>query len=211
MIGIELHYRRCADGAELHEYPALPAPTRRAVLIGGETREGQYVRLKSKSMRTYDRRLIDLKKPLIEEFLGCKTPDDFVVFVSEYGIPGGGPEAETKVSDLVKSRATLQKLFDLSAAGKTTEAIHLYNRIAKPVTPILAQWTGLKTPVMTFVPDHPYAFMAMEAALANANATVLLTCNHCSRPFLAGALTSKRTNAYYCSNKCRVASQRATA
>lgn len=186
MIGIELVALKCADGAEL---------------------QGPYVRLKSRNMRRYDRKLIDLKKPLIEEFLNCEAPVDFVKFASEYGLPGVAEE--TKLADLIKSRDTLRRLLDLHTAGKTSEAVKLYNKLAKPVTPFLAEWVDRAAPVMAFHPETPFGFMAMEAALAIANATVLLTCNHCTRPFLAGALTSKRTNAYYCANKCRVAAQRA--
>ncbi|MFB6419910.1 hypothetical protein [Bradyrhizobium tunisiense] len=204
MIGIELLAFKCVDGAELHEYPPV-RKAQKSVTIGGETREGLYVRLRSKNMRRYDRKLIDLKKPLIEEFLCCQEPGDFVNFASEYGLPG--VTEETKLADLIKSRDTLRRLLDLHTAGKTSEAVKLYNKIAKPVTPFLAEWVD--HPVMAFHPETPYGFMTMEAALAVANATVLLTCNHCTRPFLAGALTSKRTNAYYCSNKCRVAAQRA--
>lgn len=211
MIGVELKFSRCADGAEIVEYSA-PTPNPKEALLGGDAREGLYIRYRSGVMRLYDRRLVDLKQTMAEEFLACSSPAGFMKFVSDYGIPGGAPDGRTtevELSALVESRDWLRQLFDLTAANKTTDAVHLYNRIAKPLTPFLAQWSGHKTPVMAFEAQNPYGLMAMEAALAVANATTLRTCAHCSRPFLAGALTSKRTNAFYCQNKCRVAHQRA--
>lgn len=37
----------------------------------------------------------------------------------------------------------------------------------------------------------------------------IMDCQHCGKRYAAGALTMKRTNSMFCSNRCRVASQRA--
>ena len=57
-------------------------------------------------------------------------------------------------------------------------------------------------------PDSLASFMAMEIALAHEAGAVVTWCEHCRKFFLTGPLTSRRSHAKYCSDRCRVAAMR---
>jgi hypothetical protein len=56
-----------------------------------------------------------------------------------------------------------------------------------------------------------YQAALLEAMTETNRLPVPMKCQHCEKEYLAGAFTNKRTNSMYCSNKCRVAAQRARA
>lgn len=211
MIGLELHWARCADGVAL-----------------AETEYGEEgVRFRSADVRLYHHQAGDLRASMLEQFLRCESTDNILQFVSEFGLPGpGGFFADGKLSgpmdakeqsirSILSVRDGFRQLMGHAGKELTYEAGRDFNAIAiqwpESLTPAFNLWRNTTAPRLTFLARNPNALMLMEAALALSNATALQTCNHCSLPFLAGPLTSKRLGAAYCSNRCRVAAQRAMA
>jgi hypothetical protein len=216
MIGLELSWVRCLDGAEVIDLgprpQPLPQPEGKAVVLSEEADFGVRIRHRSDEIRHYELRMEDLKQSMLERYLRCQDAEDFAAFVTDYGLPGpaegieGGRNAqEQSLDSLVNVRDGLKSLIT------STDGVIKFNGISMALRPnllpLFTTWKG-GSPRLVFEPRNPNGFMLMEAAIALSNATALQTCLHCSRPFLAGPLTSKRIGAYYCSNRCRVAAQR---
>ena len=220
-IGVEITWARCRDGVELHDYGSVAVPKfadePRFSLTGALS--GRWIRNRSTEVQLYNLRLADLKNPLFEKFINCKSPQDFVEFVRDYGIPGpssydGLDASETELSTLESVRDGIRRVMDKSVKGSPYECSSAYNSFVMSLRgtalkPLLAIWRNTSAPSLCFQPVNLYGYMAMEVAMAISSAAALRTCLHCSSAFLAGPLTSKRSNAYYCSNRCRVAAQRA--
>ena len=66
-------------------------------------------------------------------------------------------------------------------------------------------------PVLSLAASNLYAFMALELASIMTGGAAVATCLHCGSLFVAGSAEGKPRGAMYCSNKCRVAHQRARA
>lgn len=217
-IGVELMWARCRDGAALHDYGKIADANLSASSLSNVL-TGRWIRNRSTEVHLYTLRLADLKKPLFERFINCISPQDFVEFVSEYGIPGpsaydGMDATETELAGMESVRDGIRRVLDKSAKGSAYEGASAFNSFVTALRgtalkPLLAIWQNTAAPSLCFQPVNIYGYMAMEVAMAISSAAALRTCRHCSSAFLAGPLTSKRSNAYYCSNRCRVAAQRA--
>jgi hypothetical protein len=217
-VGIEFQWAVCPEGAAIVDHgPGKPTPAGVTVLTG-ELR-GRWLTNRTKNLVGYRRHLTDLKSgTMLESFINADTDEKLLAFVSEFGMVGT-VELDHKESAIEGPReyqAAFKRLFDHAGQGEQLQAIEVFNSISASakgtaLKPSLSLPYGQATPIMTFTPKTPYGYMLMEASMAISNATELRTCQHCGTAFFAGALTSKRTNAYYCSNRCRVAAQRAAA
>jgi len=221
-IGVEVTWARCRDGAELHDYGSSTTDPKltheRLASLKGQA-SGVWIRNRSNDLHLYTLRLVDLKKPLFELFINCTSYQDLAGFVSEYGIPGpstydGLDAKETEVAAMESVRNGMRRIMDQNAKGTAFECASAFNSFVlalkgTALKPLLGIWQNANAPSLCFQPANLYGYMAMEVAMAISSAAALRTCRHCSAVFIAGPLTSKRSNAYYCSNRCRVAAQRA--
>ncbi|CAM5774927.1 hypothetical protein LMIY3S_04767 [Labrys miyagiensis] len=219
-VGIEFTWAKCPEGAHIIDHGERKIdPDPNKTLLSGEWQTGRWMHNRTKNLVGYRRHLTDLKSgTMLESFVNADTIRKLEDFVSEYGMLTSREKDVQAVplETIAGFRQGFMELFEFHGDGKKVEAIDTFNKIVNAsqgthLIPRLSYNRLTDSAVMTFEPKTPYGYMLMEASIVISNATELRTCQHCGTAFFAGALTSKRTNAYFCSNRCRVAAQRARA
>jgi hypothetical protein len=193
--------------------------------LAGTTGEGD-VEFRTTRRERYPLRADGTGNSVVLKYLAAKTDQQLLEFVSEYGFPdphGGGREEGTglptpegafwqPMSTLKGDRHLLEqliKLFDVDPAG----AIGHFQKIASlhiaSLKPGLVLRPGSDKPTLSLTPRTLLGYMFLEAGLIMSGSNRIATCPWDGVPFLAGTYKGKRTTAVYCSNRCRVAAQRA--
>ncbi len=116
------------------------------------------------------------------------------------------------VYDLIGLRETLRDIWTPFEKGNVDEAVEAFDFFQGN------NFTGDLSVEMRFHGGYPalmlniaglYTFMLMETALVMTGNCQIIRCVHCNNIFQTGSGTGRRSSASYCSNKCRVAAQRA--
>jgi hypothetical protein len=157
----------------------------------------------------------DLDDPVVLQLLNAR--DDLLPFMSRYSAgavytPWGGapdPMYEPNVhfstiagwQILLRQRVTEAGSSDQVAALVSLSDPHIRTAISFHLRDGRAQ--------MLVRCDELFDFMRLEAAMIAIEGAKLVTCGCCGNYFAAGPATSRRTDAQYCSDKCRVAAMRA--
>lgn len=194
MIPVKLHWKRYADGFQRDaEKPDI---------------------LRARSGRTdpvtYE--LAGLENPVVLHLMNCRTDEDCIAFVSRFG-PVLQMSNSTLLSNIrelaegVRARALLS--IDKRAHRET--GTNFINRMMRGISLrpsyVYSEASGRGRLVMQAASlSH---FMAMEFIAIHEAGAVATTCEHCSKIFLTGPLTGRRSHAKYCSDRCRVAAMRA--
>jgi hypothetical protein len=99
----------------------------------------------------------------------------------------------------------LRRLLDRAGSGDAATAIKAANEslYAVSVRPSMAP-DGR----MVLVANDLMHFMHMEIAMIAASGAHLATCENCGDVFLTGPLTTRRSTARYCKDRCRVNAHR---
>lgn len=223
----------CPDGVEIHD------DTRFRGRAAAEFPDGVYRQYFGPTFRRRTSRLFDvrhkienLEAPIILEFVNCKTDDDLAAFLGKYGMlvrskrkvtPAGLvlPPPRT-VENVRESQSELKNLLEAAVDRYGSESIkRIRSKSIKRINKALIGNDEVKlTPrlefaghggelVFTLRPTSLYGLMIMEAVLIAAANILLHSCLNCGTLFISGSGTRRRSRAQYCSDKCRVAANRA--
>ena len=155
----------------------------------------------------------DLDDPVVLQFVNARDEDALVQFMSKYSAgnlytPWDPPKTRfapnvsaIKISDMrdylrqkLASSDQVEALVALSEPQiEAKTSFHLRDGKAQ----------------MLLRCHHLLDFMRMEVATIAVEGAKLVTCGCCGNYFATGPATSRRTDAQYCSDKCRVAAMRA--
>lgn len=220
MIGLNMYWMRCPDGAELvtpNPAPKRKSDDKRTVLNIEDDRP--YIKYRTDRLEPVYWQLKSphegkghLGQAKVVDFIGCKTDQHFVAFIGKNGLPINPRKGNDRAHLywLKGWRDGLEELLTAASSDDPAKALKIFEKInTDPANLQPRMYISAETGKLTgeLVPESPMGFMIMECYLAILNSTSLLTCRQCGSFFLAGAGTNKRTNAFYCSNRCRVAAQ----
>jgi|GEM_PF-6137644 len=203
MIPIALEWRRPLDGAEIaHDDPD-----------GGE--DG-VIRYRSERSGPISFRLSTLENSVALELLNTTGIEGLVVFVSKYGLPSpmSGGSSKLPRQPLALIEALKDDVFDIlttSEIGNPLDRVAQANHLLKYTT-LVPSFEFSETENrqrLIFRPRSLEDLIATECAVALDVGASLLRCAHCSKAFLIGPHTGRRSHSTYCSDKCRVAATRA--
>jgi hypothetical protein len=226
---LTLRWTRCPEGARLLE-PAAGEPG--ATLSTGTAAKNFRIGYRSTEREEYRRRLETPDELVVTSFLNA-APDasvevdpsaplawadkffrPVVDFVSKYGLPYEsefGDPGEMDVLSINNARQALKGILDLHAGGNTTDAVADFQCLTsmrmsglQPRIEMRGERPALMLPINSL-----FGFMLMETALIITGGFAVLRCAHCGKVFVTGSGTGRRKSSKWCSNRCRVAAQRA--
>jgi hypothetical protein len=178
--------------------------------------------------------LADLEDPIVLHFVNARDDIARAQFLSRFGmlVIGGHVYRETddeerrearrayhsiRRDEMSERQADMLSMLAIAGGEDPMRAIDAINwalagRLGKfftgKITPRL-DFGGGRGPRLALQPTSLSAFMVLELAMIIANGARLGTCEHCSKKFLTGHQTGRRSDAKYCSDRCRVAAMRA--
>jgi hypothetical protein len=206
-------------GHEALPPPPTPEATDRVIETWSEC-----VRYKSGRMQTFRRTLGEASTALAIKFVMAKGDDALLAFMDEWGIPGwpigpgsgpGGQPAtvEIPMSAIRTQQASLRRIIDLYREGDTrADGVLGPSAGWSDLRPILKRPRGAKKPILTLETKSLIGFMDLEVGAIIAGGSKVLRCEHCSKIYATGDYEGKhRRIGRFCSNRCRVADQRARA
>ncbi len=170
-----------------------------------------WLQYRTERRETYVRRLDGLKNLLVTEYVNAKDSESLIEFVRKYGFPAPGDAIH--IDDLIELQVGMRNIlveynnsstFQAAADFRTMAAQHIADIKPDLVTP-----PGTNGLSLTLVPDSLQGFMLLEAASVMTGGALVMKCAHCGAIFVSGSHTGRRKTAHYCSNRCRVAAQRA--
>lgn len=219
----------CPDGVELFEWKPgggpfgqfFPENARRVEFgeidrkwpPGGQISNGV---LRYRTERREKKRLEmeNIKGPTVVEFVNAKPPEQLIAFLGDYGLPETSNE-QMPADDLIIMQRRMEDLLNTYSAGEIAQCVTSFDRIIPDLSirPDLKLRRGNDSDevLMTLRCSNLAGFMTMELAAIMADNAQVLRCIHCNNVFTAGVGGARKKTAHYCSNRCRVAAQRATA
>ena len=222
---ISLDWLICPDGVEIHD------DTRFAGKAPIEFPEGVWRQYFGPTFRfrggtnRVRHKIENLEKPIIVDFVNCKTDDDLAAFLGKYGMlvrrKNKGPatvenvrEAQSELKKLLEAAVDRDKSKSLKQIR--SESLKRINRVLigndeVALRPRLEFSGHGDRQELALRPASLYGLMIMEAVLIAAADSLLHSCLNCGTLFISGTGTGRRSRAQYCSDKCRVAAHRARA
>lgn len=161
-----------------------------------------------------------IDQPKVIDLVNAKDEGALLAFVHTYGIPVAKHFDGTEgiaVYDIERCRDALGLLLYLHQEGpkQRMKIIHLFERLANgwlsTILPRLTMPPWADSPQLTLRPTSLLGYMLLEAGMIMSGNTRVMRCVHCGKVFMSGVDGAKRRSAIYCSNRCRVAEQRALA
>jgi len=160
----------------------------------------------------------DLKDPVVLQFVNAR--DDLVPFLSKYttGSFRGVSQLPTFYDvgyaySPIRLQNDLREILLLAGGGEPIDAlIRVTSERPATLDPIdLSPAFHLERgkPRMLLRCTELTTFMQMEIAMVALEGAKVVTCEHCHNLFLTGPSTSRRSDATFCSDRCRVAAMRA--
>ncbi|WP_210205676.1 hypothetical protein [Pseudaminobacter salicylatoxidans] len=143
-------------------------------------------------------------------FLNTSGDDDLVTFVSRFGLPQKllTPH-QLSVASLYALKEDLEDILALGAFPNSIEKAQHANGVLKFVSLAPSFEHAGSQSKLVMRPTNLADFMIMEAVFAYEVGATLARCFHCSKAYLTGPLTGRRSHSVYCSDRCRVAAMRA--
>jgi hypothetical protein len=180
------------------------------------------------------------KSSTVIEFVNATKHDSLFAFLGKYGLPDTtmAPDGESDVvpldivlnlpdttiapdgeSDVVpldivlNMRDRMRIMLDTYLIGDIAKTVEGFEELLPEfeIRPDLKIRPGTDDVELMLRCNSLAGFMMMELAAIVAGNAQVLTCLHCNNIFTAGAGGARKKTAHYCSNRCRVAAQRATA
>ena len=193
MFGLLLQTERCQDGVDLTESHFRPRTNRREPL-----------------------RLVtaDLADPVVLQFLNAHFYgyETLVAFMSKYtagsfvGTGAGGDFAHPAF--IMRWANFLRQMLLAAGGGEPIDAlIGITKDTSINLNPTFHLEDG-KPRMLLQCTDLPM-FMQMEIAMIALEGAKLVNCEQCRNFFLTGPLTGRRSDATFCSDRCKVAAMRA--
>ncbi|MER9615570.1 hypothetical protein [Mesorhizobium sp. M0207] len=210
MIPIRLNWQKPRDGVEI-----ILDESGEAMATEHPNLDYRDVRARSERMDPVNYHVPDLENPVALHFINCRGDDDLVAFLNRFGLPERlTPTANLDrvfMSVLVELKEDLEEVFRLNSHSKTVSrtqrANELLSRVSLRPTFDFSESGGGDRLVLE--PSSLGNLMAMEAAFAFQMGAILSHCARCSKAYLTGPLTGRRSHSVYCSDRCRVAAMRA--
>lgn len=153
----------------------------------------------------------NLENPVFVRFINCRTETDFLRFCDRFA---GWPKMAA--NDLVQARDELREsttaLLSLPTMdGSTTPDLRAMNALLDKgkgiqLRPMFRRYDGASR--MILVVASLWNFMTLEVAAAFEAGALMRSCEHCKGAFLVGPQTRRRSDARFCSDRCRVAAMR---
>jgi hypothetical protein len=197
-IAVQLEWSYCPDGVEIYEQ--VPAGT----TIAEQASAGLYLRPRTNRRATRRLFAVDAAKAVVLKFASATSDEALLKFCSEYGLPGTEGAAEIALETVQGLRNRLRELLALSPS-------ELSARVFTGPRVRLGLAVERKSLVLALKPATLADYMAAEVAIILAGAASIAACENCGTLFAAKtgrAAGGKRTDARYCSPRCRVAAHR---
>jgi len=153
---------------------------------------------------------MDLKNPTVVEFVNAEKVGSLLTFLGKYGLPDVKDD-QTPLDTVVIIQERMGALLKAYSAGGVAETVEVFEKILPEfsIRPDLTIIPGTNDVALTLRCSNLAGFMTMELAAIIAGKAQVLRCIHCNNIFTAGVGGARKKTAHYCSNKCRVAAQRA--
>ena len=206
MYGLSMEWQRCPDGVELVDYEPKDIEPGETFLTSAAGKRGKWFRCRSQERASVRYEVTDLENPISMHFLNARDDDARIAFLSRFGMRRD--EAEEERGVFVERQKALYRLFERWNAGASSVADINEMIGSVSLTPSFDLLGPQRQRRMLLRPQNLWQFICMEVAIAAANDTKLATCEHCSKVFLTGPLTGRRSHAKYCADRCRVAAMR---
>ena len=172
--------------------------------------------------RTERRKMMHLelspKSPAVIEFVNAAKHDSLFAFLGNYGLPDTAiaPDGESDVVPLdivLNMRDRMRIMLDTYLIGDIAKTVEDFDELLPEfeIRPDLKIRPGTDDVELMLRCNSLVGFMTMELAAIVAGNAQVLRCIHCNNIFTAGVGGARKKTAHYCSNRCRVAAQRATA
>ena len=197
---------------EPHPRPAAMPAAGIALSLGDE-----WVRYRSDRMEPFSRTLGGAGSALAIKFATADGDDALLAFMDEWGIPDfpdkrgwPGPKPMQTVRDM---QGVVRLLLDYHREGdpRADAALTPTGSWAQ-LRPVLVRRRGIHKPVLTLQTQSLVGFMALEIGTMVAGGAKVMRCDHCSKIYATGDYEGRhRRIGRFCSNRCRVADQRARA
>ncbi|WP_155772395.1 hypothetical protein [Mesorhizobium loti] len=173
------------------------------------TTETKFVCARSDESEPVIYEITNLENPLAIRLINTVSDEDLVAFVSRFGLPQKlVTPFQVSVTSLETLKEDLGEVLGLGAFPDSVEKARHVNDVLKYVSlaPSFEYADGRNKLVMR--PTDLANLMMMEAVFAYEVGATLSRCAHCSKAYLTGPLTGRRSHAVYCSDRCRVAAMR---
>jgi hypothetical protein len=197
MYGLKLSGERCPDGVDLVVL---------SIGRGGGPSKFSYRTARRVPLQI---EIENLRNPVAVDYINAHTDAERARFFSRYGMPGGGEEIERK--RVLQEQGALNTLLRVVGGDKPAAAIEAITSALKlPEDRLLPAFDLARggIPRMLLEVQCLSALMHMEAALVAAHGARYRTCLYCKSVYLIGPETERRSDARYCSDRCRVAATR---
>lgn len=152
----------------------------------------------------------DLEDPAAIALANCQTTRDFEAFITRRGflVACDGPEETSLLTGLASDFSADLELCNAPVMAKIERARQL---VQDPVTVQLDVQLNTETerPEIVHRVLTLSDLMRAEIVLAYQAGAAFGRCQHCSKGFLTGYLTGRRSSSVFCSDRCRVAAMRA--
>lgn len=195
---MHLEWRRPVDGVDLVDDPI-------------EVEEGAFL-ARSDRFEPISFRSSNLEDPLCLRLINCREPEDFQKFINRFGFPQhlGGNDRSCWVRLIKWDSERLEDLLQLSHAENSMRRGNLANELLQHTSlhPTFEFSEATNRNSLVIRPGSLSDLMAMEASFALEEGAVLTRCAQCSKAYLTGPLTGRRSHSVYCSDRCRVAAMR---
>jgi hypothetical protein len=203
MIPIFLDWQRPADGAEIVDPSTADGRMERSI------------RARSAHREPVNYRIGNLENPVALHLINAEDEADLVAFVQRFGMPERlGPPTDSDEAAFSSIKMIRDELEDLLWSAGTPDPVARALRANQ-----LLKNTALHPAIEFSAVDGRHRLILrpasladllfMEAAVAFDVGATMTRCAHCSKAYLTGPMTGRRSSSVYCSDRCRVAAMRA--
>jgi hypothetical protein len=206
---LRLRTERCPDGVEIVHRDTEPGLLKSRYGISGSV----WFSYRSVRLVREIRDVSSLEDTLVVRFVNATDDEKRIAFLSRFGLPsssfGIGSVSGNKPTEprefIVGEQKHLRHLLDRAGGGDVATAMKAANESLYAVS---VQPSMMSDGRIVLLASAPMDFMHMEIAVVAASGARLGTCESCSDVFLTGPLTTRRSTARYCRDRCRVNAHR---
>lgn len=211
---LTMEWEFCPDGVEVVELgPSAPGIGAVNYLRGEDRPEGagRYFRYRTEARQRQTFTLKNLADAMILDFANAEGEEGLAAFFTQYGLPmARDADKGALVGPVVQYQELFQgivrSLDDQAAASRDINLV-LANIGLLQVSPRLDRFNGGL--VLTYRPGNLYAYMMLEASYMTIGQVSSDACLNCGRLFVTGHRTRQNARRRFCSDRCRVAWNRA--
>ena len=204
-ICLRLTTEQCLDGVEIIRRDIEPGILKSRYGVSGAV----WFSYRSDRFRREIRDVSGLEDTLVVRFVNATDDVKRVAFLTRFGLPfshfGIRDVSERRLTEphefILGEQRELRRLLNRACSGDADTAMKAANEALYAVSVSLSMAPDGR---MLLIASKPMDFMHMEIATVAASGARLATCERCSDVFLTGPLTTRRSTARYCRDRCRV-------